>query len=518
MSISLGPTSEGTQSAKQRLDCRCETVGLHLRLGVGFRFDHHANEGFRARHSDQHATSTSHPSKGGIHERSHRTIDIDGLGCDSHVLEDLGQAGHRIGCKLGERTTGPSDHVEQLHCGEQTITGCGKLAKDHVPGLLTTERQPPGVQRFEHVAVTDPGVDDLDAGCFHRTTKTEVGHDRDDNGIVGECSPCLCVAGTDCDDLIAVDQPTVFVDCEHSVGVAVKGHAEIGTVLDNRFAERLDMRGAAAGIDVRTGWSGMDERDIGSQSTERIRCDLERSTVGGVDHDPNTIEAAPLHAADNCVDMRLCCGLMGIGDRRGHDGVSFAQESVESGLNPVLDGVAKLAPARRKELDPVVVPRVVRGRNHCTGHVTICTPTSHCRRRDHAEISGGSAGVSHTGMHGSGEFGAGPTRITANRKGVGPEFLGSGPRQGAHNVDSELGAGIAAHAVGTEAERHSTIIGRNPPTRTDLDRNGGRIVPSRPGRAELALAVLRSLAGLLEAVLLAFLLAGIASEESGLLE
>jgi len=121
-------------------------------------------------------------------------------------------------------------------------------------------------------------------------------------------------------------------------------------------------------------------------------------------------------------------------------------------------------------------------------------------------------------MHGSCEFGAGPTRITANRKGVGPQFLGSSPRQCAHNVDSELGAGIAAHAVGTEAERHSTIIGRNPPTRTDLDRNGGRIVPSRPGRAELALAVLRSLAGLLEAVLLAFLLAGIASEESGLLE
>ena len=58
--------------------------------------------------------------------------------------------------------------VEQLHRREEAITGRSEFAEDHVAGLFAAKRIPTCVERLQHVAIADLGVDNVDAGVVHR--------------------------------------------------------------------------------------------------------------------------------------------------------------------------------------------------------------------------------------------------------------------------------------------------------------------------------------------------------------
>ena len=76
-----------------------------------------------------------------------------------HVAQHLGQAGHhrRPARPAGARLR--RDDVEQLQAGEQAVAGGGQVAEDHVARLLAAERPAALLQRLEHVAVADLGLD-----------------------------------------------------------------------------------------------------------------------------------------------------------------------------------------------------------------------------------------------------------------------------------------------------------------------------------------------------------------------
>ena len=359
------------------------------------------------------------------------------------------------------------------------------------------------------MAVADLGVDNVDASVVHRPPETKVGHDGDDDRIAGETASSLGVECANGDDLIAVDQTTIGVDSEEPIRVAVECDAEVGAALDDSGLQRFWMGRPAPVVDVGAVGSGMEHRHVSTETSQRPVGDVVRRTVRRIGGDDESGEAAPLEAGDDALDVRLGCGVVGVHDRRDRLDLGPPQR-VETGLDLVLHPITELRPTGGEEFDAVVVPRIVRRRDHRSGNLMIGTPSSDCRCRYNAEIDGIAARGGDTCMHGVGELRPRGAGISTDGKATVTEDLRSGLRKGADGRRSQFGAGITPHAVGSEGQRHGIIIGRRRPKAMDRRE-------ARPA-ARSALAVLRRLAGLLEAVLLAFLLARIAGEEAGRLE
>ena len=506
---SLGPSPGRQGSAEERLDGRDETIGLHPGLGIGFGFDHDPDERFGARGSNQHTAPAGHAGERCVDKRGERPIDVDRPPGDPDVPQHLRQAGHRRVGQRAERAPSARHDVEQLHRREEAITGRCELAEDHVAGLFATERISPCIERLQHVAVADLGIDNVDAGVVHRPPETEVGHDGDDDRITSESAAGLGVECAHGDDLITVDQTTIGVDREEPVCVTVEGDAEVGAALDNSGLQRRWMGRPTPVVDVGAVGSGMEHRHVGTEANQRPVGDVVRRTVRRIGNDDESGEAAPLEAGDNAVDVRLGCDVMGVHDRRNRLDLGSPQR-VETGLDLVLHPITELRPTGGEEFDAVVVPRIVRRRDHRSGNLMIGTPSGDCRSRHNAEIDGIAARGGDTSMHGTGELRTRGTGISTDSEATVTEDLRSRLRKGADGRRSQFGAGITPHAVGSEGQRHGIIIGRRRPKAMDRRE-------ARPA-ARSALAVLRRLAGLLEAVLLAFLLARIAGEEAGRLE
>ena len=220
------------------------------------------------------------------HRRAHR-----------HVDEDLRQAGHRGGGQLGERAAGAVDGVAQDDPGEQPVAGRGEVAEDDVAALLAAQRVAAGGERLEHVAVADGGLDDLDAGRLHAEPEAEVRHHGHHHGAVAQQPGGVAVDGEDADDVVAVDEPAGVVDGEQPVGVAVEGQPEVGAVLDDGGRQRRRVGGPAAGVDVAPVGGVVDGDDVGAGERQQRTGQRAGRAVGGVDDDPQPVEAAPADGA-----------------------------------------------------------------------------------------------------------------------------------------------------------------------------------------------------------------------------
>ena len=252
-------------------------------------------------------------------------------------------------------------------------------------GLFAAKRIPTCVERLQHVAIADLGIDNVDAGVVHRPPETKVGHDGDDDRIAGETASSLGVECAHGDDLIAVDQTTIGVDREEPVRVTVECDAEVGAALDDSGLQRFWMGRPTPVVDVGAVGSGMEHRHVGTEANQRPVGDVVRRTVRRIGNDDESGEAAPLEAGDNAVDVRLGCDVMGVHDRRNRLDLGSPQR-VETGLDLVLHPITELRPTGGEEFDAVVVPRIVRRRDHRSGDLMIGTPSGDGRRRHNAEI------------------------------------------------------------------------------------------------------------------------------------
>src|SRR6202042_3070647 len=102
------------------------------------------------------------------------------------------------------------------------------------------------------VAVTDRGLHHRDAGVVHGQPETEVGHDRDDHGVPGQAAFLLQLGRQHGQDLISVDHLPGGVDGQAAVGVAVVRDADVGSLGPDHGRDRVQVGGAAAGVDVVT--------------------------------------------------------------------------------------------------------------------------------------------------------------------------------------------------------------------------------------------------------------------------
>ena len=221
---------------------------------------------------------------------------------------------------------------------------------DQVAGLLAAEEQPLSAERLEDVTVADVGDEDANASLLHQAVKAEVGHRGDGYPLHPE------MEGEDREDLVAVDRLSALVDREHPVTVPVEGDPEVEVLLANDVGQRAEVGGAAADVDVRPVRIVPDRGDVRAKVLEGVWREARVGPVRAVDGDP---EAAQVRAEAFEHELEVSVS----GDLDPVDLAAAGRRGVEKCLDLLLGVVRQLAALVVEELDPVVLRRVVRGRD-----------------------------------------------------------------------------------------------------------------------------------------------------------
>ena len=111
---------------------------------------------------------------------------------------------------------------------------------------------------------------------------------------------------------------------------------------------------SAAGVDVAAVGRGVDRRDLGASAPRtRRRPKVGGGSVGGVDHEPQSLEVAALERRRRGESMYVGGALARVYSARRRR--ADRRATAERGLDLGLDGVGELGAARREQLDPVVL-------------------------------------------------------------------------------------------------------------------------------------------------------------------
>ena len=274
-----------------------QAVGRGLRLLVGGGLDHHPDEGLGSAPADQHSAVVAEL---GLHRRDvvgQRRGDVQALRGDAHVLEHLGQSGHRRVGQVREGSLRATHDVEELDRGQQPVARGGQVGEHDVPALLPAEGQISVRHGLQHVSVTDGHLQDLDAVLRHPQPEPEVGHHGDDDRVLGQATVGVAIDGADPDDLIAVDQPARGIDGQHPIGVAVEGEPDVGAAGHDRTPKVIGVGRAAVRVDVGAVRLVVDHLHRRAERPEHSRGDCGGGPVGTVDHDRQPRQPAALDGA-----------------------------------------------------------------------------------------------------------------------------------------------------------------------------------------------------------------------------
>ena len=228
--------------------------------------------------------------------------------------------------------------------------------------------KPPRAQLLQHVAVADRGGAHGDPRLAHRQVQPEVAHHRGDEGVVGELARVAHGQREDRHDLVAVDDRRRRRRRPGSGRRRRRGRCPgRRRARDHRGAQRLQVGGAAAVVDVQPVGLGVDRDDLGARARGRRRARRrDGGAVRAVDDDASARRAGRggRRAGGRRSGRRRRAGrgtrpMPGAGRARSADGAS--DEPPRSASSIV---VGQLVPARGEDLDAVVGHRVVRRGDH----------------------------------------------------------------------------------------------------------------------------------------------------------
>src|SRR5680860_697819 len=246
--------------------------------------------------------------------------------------------------------------------GEDAVTSGGVVTHDHVPRLLTTERVATSLHRLEHVAVTDLGLANPDILTPQGVNETEVAHHSRDHGVGSERPGVAHGQRQDRQDLVTVNDIALMVHCQAPVGVPIQGEADVRVVLDDRLLKHVEVRGAAAVVDVQPVRPGADRDHFGTRGCKCRGPGDRRRPVRTVEDDLEPVETSRQRRNE------VSCVVGDCGVEPAHPTHTSPDRAIPGLTQPAfyrdLDRVVELVAPAGEELDPVVGHRVVTGRKH----------------------------------------------------------------------------------------------------------------------------------------------------------
>ena len=265
------------------------------------------------------------------------------------------------------------------------------------------------------------------------------------------------------EDLVTVDDLAGSVDGQAAISVAIERETGVGAVGHDGCLQILQVRRPAVTVDVQAIRLSMDGDDGGTQMRERLRPDLEGSTVGAIEHDGESVESLR-HGVDQVLGVRGDAGVT-VADPShvGTDGP--VPRLLETLLDLALELVVELEPAAGQELDAVVRHRIVARRDHdahvgCQqggqvrraggGHHAKTVHVDTCRREasDHGRLEELTRGARITTHHRGGTSIGERPDLT--------EDVGGRHRQVDGNLGRQIAIGDPANTVGAEDPTHRT--------------------------------------------------------------
>ena len=322
-----------------------------------------------------------------------------------------------------------------------------------MPRLFAAEGRTLTRERFEHVPIAHRGLDHIDATRLHREAKAEVAHHRHRHRVASQYTASVAIDGADGDDVIAVDELTAVVDCEHPVGVAVEGQTEIGFAFDDCSLQIVGIRRPAMVIDIAPVGCVVDDLDVGTDRGQHGRGNLAVGAVGAIDHDPKPPQVAALERCDDRVAVahEICTA---VDERSRGTGRDYRIAAIQIVLDPTLREVAQLRASRREQFDAVVGVRVVRRRDHCRRDAIGGREPRDRRCGHHPQRSSLHAAPRQTVGEGLLEVGARLSRVPPDQEGVTAEYRRRDVAQQPHEADGQLVVRTAAPTIGAVSRDH----------------------------------------------------------------
>ena len=182
----------------------------------------------------------------------------------------------------------------------------------------------------------------------------------------------LHVAAVNVQDVVAGDDIALLVHTQAAVSIAIKGKANVQTVLYHELLQALDMGRTSIIVDVQTVRLVVDNVGIRTQSIKNRLSDIPACTVGAVQTDLNALEGVDAQADQVAhVAVTTCHIVHGAADMLTVGKGQFRPvlvEHVELAVDVVLHQqqglLGHLLTVAVDQLDTVIIVRVVAGRDH----------------------------------------------------------------------------------------------------------------------------------------------------------
>ena len=234
------------------------------------------------------------------------------------------------------------------------------FAEDDVSRLLAAQHR----ASLEHLLQDEPvphlGGEDLDPRLLHGLVEPDVRHDRRHDGVAGQLASPLQGQGARRQHEVAVDGFATRSGEQRAIGVAVERHAGRGPLFQHGLGHDLRVHRAAPHVDVRAVGPVGDRGHLGPQPPQRLGPGHGRGAVRGVHHDPQPRQVVP--RGPHQMGHVAFGGVLEHGDRAAGLGGRAVLANVRLDLRFQL--VGELEPPGAEQLDPVVLGRVVRRRDH----------------------------------------------------------------------------------------------------------------------------------------------------------
>ncbi|CAB4791080.1 unannotated protein [freshwater metagenome] len=273
---------------------------------------------------------------------------------------------------------------------------------------------------------------------------------------MGQCASLAHRQRQDPHDVIAVDQSSVRINGQTTIGISIVRDASVSSVLEDGGLQRLRVCRTTVVINGPAIESVRQHHNVRAKGAQRLGTNSRGGTIGAIDDNAQPIKTR-WHGCDQMIDI-------GLGGRQifTHPADLFAyrerSSSIKSGLNGIFLLIGELVPTRAEELNAVIGHRVMASRqHHAQGRACLLSQQRNRRSRNNTNANDIKSRAGQTSNNCSFEEFTGRPRITTNycvRSLAASQHSCRRSTQAQGKVSGQINVGKTTHTVGSKQTRH----------------------------------------------------------------